>query len=103
MHIPYFWESDNLMSMSSSHKSHYFQATALAMNLQVEALPIASSPFNSIGKLSYLHLLTCLVEHNWAAFRRFYNKRLVMLCTQKKCPKERVLLAIIESAMEDIG
>ena len=73
-----------------SHKSHYFSATALAMNFQLEPLPIASSPFNS-------------VEHCWAAFRRYYNKRLVMLCTQKKCPKENVLLAIIESAMEDIS
>ena len=59
------------------------------MNFQLEPLPIASSPFNSI-------------EHLWGAFRRFYNTRLVTLCTKRRCPKENVLLALIESAMEDI-
>jgi transposase len=60
------------------------------MNFQLEPLPIASSPFNSI-------------EHLWAAFRRNYNKRLVTLCSHRKCPKENVLRAVIESAMEDIS
>jgi hypothetical protein len=60
------------------------------MNFQLEALPIASSPFNSI-------------EHLWGAFRRCYNKRLVLLCMKKKCPKENILLALIESAMEDLS
>ena len=75
--------------MFRAHKSHYFSATALAMNFQLEALPIASSPFNSI-------------EHLWGNFRRRYNKRLVLLCMKNRCPKENILLALIESAMEDI-